>query len=115
MPRIDADTLYGTLNVLILKSLAEGPMHGLAIARHITAESDAFLKVEEGALYPALHRLERDGLVRAEWGVSDTNRKAKFYALTVAGRRQLTRELRNWVRHTKAVSKVLRVILEPEP
>lgn len=114
MTRIDSDTLYGTLNVLILKSLSEGPLHGLAIARHIVEESDALLKVEEGALYPALHRLERDGLVRSEWGVSDSNRRAKFYVLTTAGRRQLKRELGNWLRHAQAVAKVLQIVVGSE-
>lgn len=114
MGRVDADTLYGTLNVLILKSLSDGPLHGLAIARHIATESDTFLKIEEGALYPALHRLERDDLIAATWGVSDNNRRAKFYALTALGRRKLEQELHNWVRHARAVSKVLQISLDPK-
>jgi transcriptional regulator len=107
--RIDSDTLYGTLKVLILKTLSAEPLHGLAIARSIGETSDEFLKVEEGALYPALHRLERAGLLRSTWGASDNNRRAKFYALTHKGRRHLDREVRSWARHAGAVAKVLDV------
>ena len=109
MGRIDADTLYGTLKVLILKTLSDGAMHGLAISRRIREDTADLLHVEEGALYPALHRLERDGLLAAEWGVSEKNRRAKFYALTDAGRRELKQEVANWTRHTEAVSKLLGV------
>lgn len=107
MPLIDAANLYGNLNLLILRTLRPGPMHGLGIARLIRAASEDVLQVEEGALYPALHRLERDGYLRAEWGVSESNRRAKFYHLTTAGLTMLDRETRNWERHAAAVSKVL--------
>jgi transcriptional regulator len=107
MPIIDAANLYGNLNLLILRTLQAGALHGLAIARGIRAASEDVLQVEEGALYPALHRLERDGYLRADWGVSERNRRAKFYQLTATGRALLEREIANWVRHTAAVSKVL--------
>lgn len=109
MTRVDSDTLYGTLNLLILKALAEGPLHGLAISRRIRAESADVLAVEEGALYPALHRLQRDGLLRAEWGLSDTRRRVKTYELTAPGRRRLTREIARWQRHVNAVARLLEV------
>jgi transcriptional regulator len=109
MPIIESSTLYGNLNLLILKTLADGALHGLGIARRIRRMSEDVLQVEEGALYPALHRLERDGYLRADWGLSDQNRRAKYYELTAAGRKQLSLELANWVRHTRAVSRVLDV------
>src|SRR5580765_3696519 len=84
--------LPGTLDMLILKTLARGPLHGYAIAQFIQQASDEVLKVEEGALYPALHRLEVRGLLKAEWGSSDNNRRAKFYRLTAGGRRELEHE-----------------------
>jgi transcriptional regulator len=107
MTKIESSTLYGNLNLLILRSLAPGPLHGLAVAREIRARSEDVLRIEEGALYPALHRLERDGYVRGDWGTSEQNRRAKFYALTGAGRARLSRETENWVRHAEAVAKVL--------
>ncbi len=88
--------LKGTLDVLVLKTLSWGPRHGYAIARWIRDTSDAAITVEDRALYLALHRLESDGLVEAEWGLSENNRKAKYYALTRAGRRQLAEEAREW-------------------
>ncbi len=100
--------MYGTLDVMILKTLSDGgPMHGLSIARQIEEISDAFLQVEEGAMYPALHRLQRQGLIDGEWRISDKRRRARFYDLTPAGRKVLAAELNDWVRHTDAVSKVL--------
>jgi transcriptional regulator len=107
MPPTRSSALYGNLNLLILKSLEDGEQHGLAIARRIRAASEDVLEIEEGALYPALHRLEADGLVKASWGASETNRRAKYYALTPAGRRALVRERETWIRHALAVSKVL--------
>jgi len=107
MPIIDAANLYGNLNLLILKALADGSLHGLAIGRRIRALSEDVLQVEEGALYPALHRLERDRYLTADWGVSENNRRAKFYSLTPSGRKLLQREVENWMRHTRAVTKVL--------
>ena len=112
MPKVDSDTLYGTLNLLILQTLAEGGLHGLEIARRIGRISAVVLRVEEGALYPALHRLERDGYLQAEWGISEKNRRAKFYALTPRGEAKLTAETRKWIRHARAVSEVLGVRAE---
>ena len=88
----------GTLNVLILKAVSWGPLHGYAISKWIQQRSEEQLRVEEGVLYPALHRLERDGLLASEWGVNDTGRRAKFYALTARGERQLQAEVRRWKR-----------------
>ncbi len=113
MTKIDAGSLYGTLNLLILQSLADGDAaHGLAIARNIHTETREVLRIEEGALYPALHRLERDGLLESRWGTSDQNRRAKFYEITAAGREHLHDELERWVQHTGAVSRVLGVSTE---
>ena len=106
---IDSTSLYGTLNLLILKALAGGALHGLAIARSIQEETEEVLKVEEGALYPALHRLEREGLLESQWGASEHNRRARFYRLTPAGRRRLERETSDWVQHMRAVSRLLGV------
>ncbi len=108
-PRIDSGSLYGTLNLLVLRAADEGPLHGLAIARRIQADSDDVLQVEEGALYPALHRLERDGLLAAEWGVSENNRRARFYRLTPQGRAELEAEVARWTAHAGAVARVLGV------
>jgi len=109
---IDSTSLYGTLNLLILQAVAAGPLHGLAIARRIRAATGDALTIEEGALYPALHRLERDGLVEPSWGTSENNRRAKYYALTPAGAKRLEREREQWLRHTLAVSRLLQVGLE---
>lgn len=104
----DLDLLQGTLDVLVLKALIFGPRHGYAIARWIRDTSDDSLAIEDGALYTALHRLERRGWVEADWGLSENNRKAKFYQLTRDGRRQLDAETRRWTRYAEAVFKVLR-------
>ena len=101
------DLVKGTLDVLILKAVVRGPLHGYAIAESIQHASDDVLRVEEGALYPALHRLELRGLLSAEWGTSDNNRRAKFYRLTAAGRRSLLDETSNWKRLSAAVTQVL--------
>lgn len=106
-PRVDASSLYGTLNLLVLRAVSDGPLHGLAIARRIAADSDDVLQVEEGALYPALHRLRARGWVESEWGRSEKNRRAKFYELTAAGREALASEARNWDRYAEAVGRVL--------
>ena len=105
----DLDLLQGTLDVLILKTLSWGPRHGYAIARWVHDVSDDVLRVEEGALYPALHRLEKRGWIEAEWGLSENNRKAKYYQLTTLGRRQLRAKSTTWARYSAAVSKVLAV------
>lgn len=111
-PRIDSTSLYGTLNLLILQAVAAEPLHGLAIARRIRTSTEGSLSIEEGALYPALHRLERDGLLEASWGTSENNRRAKYYALTRGGAARLERERDQWLRHTLAVSRLLEVGLE---
>lgn len=106
---VDANTLYGTLNLLVLQALRDGPLHGLAVSRRIEAATRGQLRIEEGALYPALHRLERDRLLEGEWGRTDENRRAKFYRLTRAGRRHLDRETARWTRHVAAVAGLLQV------
>ncbi len=103
----ELDVLRGTLDLLILKALSWGPRHGYAIADWIADVTDETLLVEEGTLYPALHRLERRGWVAAEWGLSDNNRKAKFYRLSARGRNQLRVEASSWQRYVDAVSKAL--------
>jgi PadR family transcriptional regulator, regulatory protein PadR len=99
--------IRGTLDVLILKALVWGPLHGYAITSLIRAQSDDALLLEEGTLYPALWRLEKKGLLEAEWGLSENNRKAKFYGLTPQGRRQLRLEVKTWEAYAAAVAKVL--------
>jgi PadR family transcriptional regulator PadR len=101
------ELVQGTLDVLILKSLSWGALHGYAVAEAIGERSGQVLKVEEGALYPALHRLEKRGLLEAEWGLSENNRRAKFYKLTSAGRAHLRAEAQTWTRYAAAVSRVL--------
>ena len=101
------DLLQGTLDLLVLRTLVWGPMHGYAVARLIKERSGSVFLVEEGALYPALHRLERKTWVASEWGVSENNRKAKYYELTPAGRAALRGELAEWQRYIKAVEGVL--------
>ena len=101
------DLPQGTLDLLILKSLSLGPQHGWAISERLHQVSRATLQVPQGSLYPALHRLERRGWIRAEWGASDNNRRAKYYELTAAGRKQLERETRAWRKLVGAVAEVL--------
>ena len=101
------DLLRDTLNMLILKTLSHGEMHGYDIAEYIHETSDEVLGVEEGALYPALHRLELRGLLAAEWGASDNNRRAKYYRLTAAGRKQLAEETAHWNRMSSAIARIL--------
>jgi PadR family transcriptional regulator PadR len=103
------DLPQGTLDLLILKSLSLGPRHGWAISERIQQVSRAALQIPQGSLYPALHRLERQGWIAAEWGASDNNRRAKFYELTRAGKRQLDTETDAWKRLTDAVDLVLRM------
>ena len=104
----DAKTLVqGTLDMLVLKALTRGAMHGYAIAEFIQQSSEDVLRVEEGALYPALHRLELRGLVSAQWGVSDNNRRAKYYDLTPAGRKRLADEASSWERLSGAIARVM--------
>ena len=99
--------LPGTLDMLVLKTLSRGTMHGYSIAQFIQQASSDVLKVEEGALYPALHRLEVRGLLKSEWGASDNNRRAKFYRLTALGRRELEHEADDWTRLAGAITRVM--------
>jgi transcriptional regulator len=103
-----SDLIQGTLDLLILKTVSLEPKHGWAIAKRIEQVSQDVLQVTQGALYPALHRLEQQGWIRAEWRASETGREAKFYALTRAGRTQLERELAQWERLSNAVGLVIR-------
>ena len=102
-----SDLLQGTLDLLILRTLAKGPMHGWGISLQIQDLSRDVLQVNQGSLYPALHRLEQQGLIEAEWGSSENNRQAKFYQLTRDGRKQLAEETRSWERLSAAVARVL--------
>jgi len=101
------DVLQGTLDLLIMKTIALEPMHGWAIAQRIQQVSDDLLRVRQGSLYPALHRLEHQGWIKADWGASENNRRARFYALTNAGRRQLAVEVTKWERLSAGVNFVL--------
>jgi PadR family transcriptional regulator PadR len=109
------DVLRGTLDVLILKSLSWGPQHGYAITRWIRQRTEAELLVEEGALYPALYRLEARELVESSWGTSENNRRAKFYKLTVLGRRRLRADTDVWGRYAVAIARILGARSGPEP
>jgi len=102
------DLLQGTLALLVLKTLARGPLHGYGITLHIQMVSKDFLRVEEGSLYPALHRMEQDGWISADWGTTENNRRARYYRLTSTGQKQLAEEEKNWERLTQAVAQVLR-------
>ncbi|MFZ0629833.1 MAG: PadR family transcriptional regulator [Acidobacteriaceae bacterium] len=105
MPYLDLP--QGTLDLLILRALLMGPQHGWAISERVQQVSDDVLHIQQGSLYPALHRLERRGWIKAQWGVSDNNRKAKYYELTRSGRRQLEAETESWRKLTAAVAQVL--------
>ena len=107
MQNSKADLLQGTLDLLILKSLQQDPMHGFGIALRIGQMSKDMLTVEQGSLYPALYRLEDQGWIKSQWGVSENNRKAKFYSLTPSGRRQLQSEQQSWARLSTAINLVL--------
>lgn len=108
MAKEKPDLLQGTLDLLILKALQLEPMHGFGISVRIRQMSDEVLLVEQGSLYPALYRLEEQGWITAEWGVSENNRKARFYKLTAAGRKQLNAETENWERVSAAINLVLK-------
>ena len=109
----ELDLLRGTLDVLILKTLTWQPMHGFGIARWIRDLTQGTLQIDDGALYPALHRLEHRGWVSSDWGISDNNRRAKFYTLTSAGRAQLRAQTATWDRYADAVTTVLRSMTQP--
>jgi PadR family transcriptional regulator len=99
--------IQGTLDFLILKTLSRGEMHGFELTRWIQQATDDVLRIEEGTLYPALHRLDRKGLIAGEWGISDRGRRAKFYRLTTPGERALRKEARNWSKFVDAVNRVV--------
>jgi transcriptional regulator len=104
------DVLSGTLGLLVLKTLVRGRMHGYGITLHIQCVSNDVLRVEEGSLYPALHRMEQEGWIQADWGASENNRRARYYELTSKGRRQLAQEEKNWNELTRAVASVLQFV-----
>lgn len=109
MPK-QPDTLQGTLDLLVLKTLQRGPNHGFGITVHIQNASEGMLRVEEGSLYPALHRLEREKLIKGEWKITDNGRRARFYRLTAAGTKRLAEAEESWGVLTKSVGKVLRYV-----
>jgi PadR family transcriptional regulator, regulatory protein PadR len=111
-PPLDADLLQGTLDLLILQTLLLGPAHGHTIAQVIEHRSDEVLQVEHGSLYPALHRLQNRGWINSQWGPSENNRKARFYRLTAAGRKQLLRQTNRWAQLVAAVNSVLKPVRE---
>jgi len=104
-----ADLVQGTLDILLLKILALEPLHGWAISQRLAQISDATLQVSDGSLYPALHKLELEGWIRAEWRTSELGRRAKYYTLTAPGRRHLEREAQNWERLSSAITRILRL------
>ena len=106
-PESRIDLLQGTLDLLILRTLQPGPMHGWAISDRIQQISEEVLQVNQGSLYPALHRLEHQGWIKAEWGISELGRRARFYRLTATGRKQLERETNEWARLSAAIGRVL--------
>jgi len=106
----DIDLLQGTLDLLVLKTLSGGPMHGYGIAARIRQLSDEVLRIEEGSLYPALYRMEQKGLISSDWDMTDNNRKAKFYKLTRKGRSEMEAESESWQRLSRAVARVLKAI-----
>ena len=115
MPASSLDVIRGTLDLLVLRALSWGPAHGYAVARWIESATGEVLQIEEGSLYPALHRLETRGWISAEWGTSENNRRAKFYSLTSRGRAQLRVETVTWTRFAHAVFAVLEAPPEPAP
>jgi len=108
MAESKTDLLQGTLDMLILRTLQQGPLHGFGVSMRLQQVSGDVLRVTQGSLYPALHRLERRGLIQAAWGDSENNRRAKFYTLTRSGHRRLEAETENWERLAEAVNRVLR-------
>ena len=109
MAREEVDVLQGTLDMLVLKALTWGRMHGYSILAWLRQTTDGALRIEDAALYPALHRMEARGLIEAEWGLSENNRKAKYYELTRTGRRQLEQETESWEKLSAAVRLVLKM------
>jgi PadR family transcriptional regulator, regulatory protein PadR len=113
MPRAEVDVLQGTLDMLVLKALTWGQMHGYSILAWLRQATDGELRIEDAALYPALHRMEARGLIESEWGLSENNRKAKFYHLTARGRRELRAEAESWTRYVSVIGKVMGAAEQP--
>ena len=113
MDRAAVDVLQGTLDMLVLKALAAGPLHGYAILAWLRRATGDALRIEDAALYPSLHRMEAKGLVESEWGLSDNNRRAKFYLLTPAGRRALRTEAERWSRYVAIIARVMGAAEQP--
>ena len=109
----DLGLLQGTLNVMILKALSWGPMHGFAVAKWVRSTTDDVLQIDDGALYPALHRMEHRGLIDADWDLTENKRRAKYYRLTAKGRQQLRARVTSWDRYASAVSKVIHATVQP--
>ena len=109
----DLGLLQGTLDVMILKALSWGPMHGFAVAKWIRSTTDEVLQIDDGALYPALHRMEHRGLIDADWDLTENKRRAKYYRLTTKGRQQLRERASSWDRYSTAVSKVIHATVQP--
>jgi len=107
MSHTSLSLIQGTVDLLVLRALQQGPVHGYAVSRWIRERTDAVISMEDAALYQALHRLEARGWVESEWGVSENNRRAKYYSLTTAGRRQLRDEVATWQRYAAAMSRVI--------
>jgi transcriptional regulator len=109
----DLGLLQGTLDVMILKALSWGPMHGFAVAKWIRSTTDDVLQIDDGALYPALHRMEHRGLIDADWDLTENKRRAKYYRLTAKGRQELRARTSSWDRYASAVSKVIHATVQP--
>ena len=109
----DLGLLQGTLDVMILKALSWGPMHGFGVAKWIRTTTDDVLQIDDGALYPALHRMEHRGLIEADWDLTENKRRAKYYRLTAKGRQQLRTRASSWDRYSSAVSKVIHATVQP--
>ena len=109
----DLGLLQGTLDVMILKALSGGPMHGFAVAKWIRSTTDDVLQIDDGALYPALHRMEHRGLIDADWDLTENKRRAKYYRLTAKGRQELRVRATSWDRYASAVSKVIHATVQP--
>ena len=109
----DLDLIQGTLDVMILKALSWGPMHGFGVAKWIRLTTEDVLQIEDGALYPALHRMEHRGLIDADWDLTENNRRAKYYRLTTKGRQQLRARASSWDRYSSAVSRVIHATVQP--
>jgi PadR family transcriptional regulator PadR len=109
----DLDLLQGTLDVMVLKALSWRAMHGFGVAKWIRQTTDDVLQIEDSALYPALHRMEHRGWISAEWGLTENNRRAKYYRLTTKGRQQLRSRVESWERYTAAVAKVVHATTQP--